>query len=197
MVADGSPHHDGRMTDLTSTDTAPDDAGELGVAFMTHGRRWLAVARALTGDDPSAEDLLQTVLVATLARRGTLRDPEATDAYVRRGLRNQHISAWRQRRRRSEWLVAEVPEPDPVATDTTSLPQRDELWTLVKGLPTAQRTAVALRFYADMTEAQAARLLGCSIGAVKSNTSRGLQRLRDELGLVEVGRGPAGHLTPE
>ena len=174
--------------------TAGSPGTALAGAVVTHSRRWLAAAHALTGDRHSAEDLLQTVLVATLSCRPALaRDTGATDAYVRRALRNEHISAWRRRRRRAECLVAQLPEPEAATTEAARLAQRDELWALVKSLPRAQRAAVVLRFYEDMTEAQTAQALGCSIGAVKSNTSRGLQRLRRQLRAESPGRPPSGH----
>ena len=186
MVGQAVGVHDGGMTHSAGAATTPyvepPDDGLAG-AVLTHQRRWLAAARALTGDRHSAEDLLQTVLTATFARGTTFADAGATDAYVRRSLRNQQISWWRQGRRRAELLVEELPEPEPVLSDA-GLAQRDELWSLIKRLPNAQRTAVVLRFYEDMSEAQTARALGCSVGAVKSNTSRALQRLRRELGVT-------------
>ena len=160
---------------------------------VTHSRRWLAAAHALTGDRRRAEDLLQTVLVATLSSEADLAGPGATDAYVRRAMRNQQISSWRRRRRRAEWLVAELPEPEPATSEAARSAQRDELWALVKGLPRAQRAAVVLRYYEDLSEAQTARALGCSVAAVKSNTSRGLSKLRSELGAASQERLPTGH----
>ena len=53
-----------------------------------------------------------------------------------------------------------------------------ELWDLLGTLPPRQRAGLALRFYDDLTEAQIADVLGCSIGTVKSNSSRALAKLR-------------------
>ncbi|MEV6983549.1 sigma-70 family RNA polymerase sigma factor [Sphaerisporangium sp. NPDC051017] len=45
-------------------------------------------------------------------------------------------------------------------------------------LPARQRTALVLRFFADLPEAEVADLMGCSPGTVKSHTHRGLQAMR-------------------
>jgi RNA polymerase sigma factor (sigma-70 family) len=44
-----------------------------------------------------------------------------------------------------------------------------------------QRAVVVLRFWLDLTEAETAAALGCSVGTVKSQASRALLRLRAEL----------------
>jgi RNA polymerase sigma factor (sigma-70 family) len=56
-----------------------------------------------------------------------------------------------------------------------------ELWQLLRTLPPAQRTVLALRYYLDMSEAQIAATLGCSVGTVKSNSSRAIAKLRAAL----------------
>jgi RNA polymerase sigma-70 factor (sigma-E family) len=51
----------------------------------------------------------------------------------------------------------------------------------LRALPDRQRTAVVLRFYEDLSEAECARVMSCSVGTVKSTTSRGLAALRAQL----------------
>lgn len=48
----------------------------------------------------------------------------------------------------------------------------------LRALPARQRTAVVLRYYEDLSEAETARAMGCSVGTVKSTTARGLLALR-------------------
>jgi RNA polymerase sigma factor (sigma-70 family) len=57
--------------------------------------------------------------------------------------------------------------------------QRDELVRLLLQLPAGQRAAIVLRYWEELGEAEAAKVLGCSVGTVKSATSRGLRRLRE------------------
>jgi hypothetical protein len=63
-------------------------------------------------------------------------------------------------------------------------PERDELVRLLLRLPPGQRAAIVLRYWEDLSEAQAAEVLGCSPGTVRSATSRGLRRLRELSGTM-------------
>ena len=56
--------------------------------------------------------------------------------------------------------------------------QRDELMQRLDRLSDRERTIVVMRHYLDLSEAEVARTLGCSVGTVKSTCSRALQRLR-------------------
>jgi RNA polymerase sigma factor (sigma-70 family) len=55
---------------------------------------------------------------------------------------------------------------------------RNALQSALATLPRRQRAVIVLRFFDDLTEAQAARVLNCSVGTIKSQTSRGLAKLR-------------------
>ena len=52
----------------------------------------------------------------------------------------------------------------------------------LRALPTRQREAIVLRYYADLSEAETAELMGVSRGAVKSHTFRGMAALKQSLG---------------
>jgi RNA polymerase sigma factor (sigma-70 family) len=68
---------------------------------------------------------------------------------------------------------------DPAAIDA---PTHDsELWAHVRSLAPQQRAAVVLRYYEDLSEAQTAEILGCSVGTVKSHTSRAIRSLRSTM----------------
>lgn len=140
----------------------------------------LSTACLLAGDWASGEDLLQTALTKTYLAWPRIRDKTAVEAYVRKTMTRTAISWWR-RRWRAEQPTAELPEV--VVRDPSELADdRDLVLQALRTLPTAQRAVLVLRFHADLTEAQTAELLGVSVGTVKSQTSRGLAKLRARLG---------------
>jgi RNA polymerase sigma-70 factor (sigma-E family) len=137
----------------------------------------LRFAHALTGDHELAADLVQDALERTGLAWSRVRRKDDPEGYVRRIIVTRYVSWWRRMRR--ERLVAAVPE---TAYDDRSVGGPDEtLWRLLATLPPKQRAVLVLRFYEDLTEVEVARVLGCSVGTVKSNGSRGLARLRQAL----------------
>ena len=84
----------------------------------------------------------------------------------------------------AEQLTGTVPEPPPAEAAGGS-EDRVALMAALMSLPVGQRSVVVLRFWLDMTEAQVAETLGCSVGAVKTQGSRGLAKLRACAGLGE------------
>ncbi|MGW0821236.1 SigE family RNA polymerase sigma factor [Streptomyces sp. NPDC002845] len=128
------------------------------------------------GDRHAAEDLLQNALVKAAGRWQRIDEPEA---YVRQILYRQQVSRWRLRWPRREVSVAEPPEGDVGTGDGTAA---TELRLLMRGalarLTARQRTVLVLRYFEDLPEADVARILGCSVGTVRSTTHRSLARLR-------------------
>lgn len=134
----------------------------------------LRYGRALTGDEDRAADLVQDALERVLGRWAAVVDHEA---YVRRVMLTRNISMWRRVRR--EWPMAEMPE------DAYTTPEPNaELFMALRSLPPRQRAVIALRYLDDLTEAETARILGCSVGTVKSQHSDGIKKLRSLLAPV-------------
>ena len=52
------------------------------------------------------------------------------------------------------------------------------MWRAIQQLPPRQRAVIALRYYEDLSEAQIADVLGCSVGTVKSQASKAMSKLR-------------------
>lgn len=132
----------------------------------------LRTAYLLTHDQYLAEDLLQTSLAKAWSSWGRVEDQP--EAYVRRILVNTYSTWWR-RRWNGEVPTEVLPETSAVGPDTgTAL----ELRVALARLPRRQRAVIVLRFFEDLTEAETARLLQCSVGTVKSQTSKALVKLR-------------------
>lgn len=129
----------------------------------------------LTGDRQLAEDLVQATLVRVWPRWERVGSVENVDAYVRRVLMSIFLS-WRRRLWRRE--VATDVLPDAGAPGQDSHVDRADLLAAIGQLPPKQRAVIALRYFQDLTEADTAHALGCSVGTVKSHTSRALARLR-------------------
>ncbi|NUP53297.1 MAG: SigE family RNA polymerase sigma factor [Catenulispora sp.] len=142
--------------------------------------RLLRTAYLLTADHGAAEDLVQTALMRTYKHWHRIEREDAPEVYVRRVMVNLNISAWR-RRKVVEHVVAEPPEraAHPDHQETHAL--RDELWRTVRAMPPRMRTVFVLRYFEDLSEAEVASVMGCAVGSVKSQVSRGLARLRTEL----------------
>lgn len=142
----------------------------------------LRTAYLLTRDHALAEDLLQTALTKAWFRWDRLDgDPEP---YVRKVLVNTYASWWR-RRWNGETPSEELPEPghgsgraDARRPDPADPDGSHDLWTALGRLPRRQRAVVVLRYFEDLTEAETARLLECSVGTVKSQAAKALAKLR-------------------
>jgi RNA polymerase sigma-70 factor (sigma-E family) len=139
--------------------------------------RLLRTAVLLTGDRGAGEDLLQETYERIYVRWPRLRGG-APEAYARKTLTNLATNRWRTRLRRpTEVALAEDHDrPAPDGSDAYAV--RHQLLAALQQLPPRQRAVLVLRYFEDLTEAQAAEVLGCSIGTVKSQASRALGRLR-------------------
>ncbi|MEV8513244.1 SigE family RNA polymerase sigma factor [Dactylosporangium sp. NPDC051484] len=161
----------------------PDDAGFREEDFREfvalRSKALLRTAYLLAGDWATAEDLLQIALTKTFLAWKRLGHIEAVEPYARRVLVNTSTSWWR-RRWHGERPTEVLPEGAAADQIEESL-ERDAMWRHVRALPNRQRAVLVLRYYEDQSEADTARLLGVSVGTVKSQTSRALATLRERL----------------
>lgn len=138
------------------------------------GRALWRTAWLLTGDPHKAEDLVQTALVKCWRRWDAIAG-DTVDGYVRKALVTTYTDWWRRK-----W-TGEVPTetlPEAVTADP-DLAVRQDVIAALAGLPRGQRAVVVLRFYEDLTEVQAADVLGISVNTVKSQVRVALQRVRE------------------
>ena len=154
---------------------------------MTDFESWLVarepalqrLALLLTGDEHSAQDLVQTSLAKLYLAWDRLDDRHHVDAYARRILVNEHRTAWRRPWRRRE-VVTDSP-PDRAGSTVEYDGTREAVWHFVASLPPRQRAVIVLRYYEQLTENEIAEILGISVGTVKSQASRAIAALRTRL----------------
>jgi RNA polymerase sigma-70 factor (sigma-E family) len=156
--------------------------------------RLLTLAMLLTGHNRAdAEDLLQTVLERAYRRWRRICRAGDPAPYVRRMLVNASADRMRLLRRRPERPLAtqhsNVGLPGPAQTaasdQAAEIANKDLLWRALAQLPAGQRAVLVLRYYEDLSEAQTAAVLGCSIGSVKTQASRALSKMRGIVGPQE------------
>jgi RNA polymerase sigma-70 factor (sigma-E family) len=135
----------------------------------------LRTAYLLTSDQHLAEDLVQTALAKASLRWSRIA-PGAAEAYVRKAMYHEQVSWWR-RRRVAESAGDTMPERG-VADRTDAVDARLAMRAALARLGRRQRAVLVLRYFEDLTETQVADALGCSVGTVKSQTSKALARLR-------------------
>jgi RNA polymerase sigma-70 factor (sigma-E family) len=170
---------------MTRTETEFDDrAAALGALAYRVGFRIL-------GDRQDAQDLTQEALARAYARWSRVGPYD--EAWITRVATNLALglvrSQQRARRRR--------PDPSPPAAEPGAVvAQRRELVALLQALPKRQREVVALRYLADLPEAEVAAALGCSVGTVKQHASRGLAALRAALDVESAGTAPTPTPVP-
>jgi RNA polymerase sigma-70 factor (sigma-E family) len=124
------------------------------------------LAFLLTGGDAATEELVHDAFLAVHRRWDVVDNPAGY-------LRTAVINACRSHHRRRA-VADRIPRRAEAAHDAP-----DELADAIGRLPERQRTAVVLRYYADLPEIEIAAALGCGIPAVKSLLHRALQTLRE------------------
>jgi RNA polymerase sigma-70 factor (sigma-E family) len=149
----------------------------------------LRAAYLITWDLADAEDLVQECLFKVARRWPRVRRMEHPAAYARTVLVHLALDDGKQRsRRRAELAEAataslERHEDDTAVRMLGRVEASADLMQALAELSPRQRVALVLRYFEDLCEADVAEAMGCSVGTVKSTTSRALDRLR---GLVEV-----------
>ena len=148
--------------------------------YSTRWHRLLRTAYLLTGDHGRAEELLQSAMMRAYRHWRRIERTDAPEVYVRRIMVNLSITWWR-RRRVPEVLTGSVPEYGG-ADGQAAHAQRDELAQAVRKLPPRMRAVLVLRYFEDLSEADTAHALGCSVGTVKSQSHAAIKHLRTLLG---------------
>jgi RNA polymerase sigma-70 factor (sigma-E family) len=146
--------------------------------------RLLRAASVITWDLAEAEDLVQECLLRVARRWPRVRKMDHPTAYARTVLVHLALDEGKHRtRRRAELAEAAAAPLDQHQDDAAvgvlgRVEVSADLMQALGELPPRQRVALVLRYFEDLSEADAAEAMGCSVGTVKSTTSRALDRLR-------------------
>jgi RNA polymerase sigma-70 factor (sigma-E family) len=141
------------------------------------------VAHLLCKDPHRADDIVQTTLTKLYVHWHRARTADHLDRYVHtmlvRSFLNEQRLGWA--RVRLSGSPQETPGLPP-APGGPDIETRAEVHTALGRIPPRQRAVLVLRFLCDLPVAEVAGILGCSEGNVKSQSARGLARLRVLLG---------------
>ena len=155
------------------------EGGVLADLYARHAGEALRLAYLLTGDRSLADDLVQDAFVRVAGRLLHLRDPGGFYAYLRKTIVNLARSHFRHRAVERRFLERQA-GPPPIEPEDVS--DRERLRRALMALPIGQRTAIVLRYFEDLSEAQTAELMGRHAAAVKSLVSRAMVTLRTTVG---------------
>ena len=149
----------------------------------------LRAASLITWDAAETEDLVQECLFRVARRWPRVRKMDHPAAYARTVLVHLALDEGKRRAlRRAELQEAaagriDEHEDDAAARVLGRVEASADLLQALGELPPRQRVALVLRYFEDLSEAEAAEAMGCSVGTVKSTTSRALERLRSAVDL--------------
>lgn len=161
------------------------DRDAFGVLFARHRDRLWAVALRTMGHPEDAADGLQDGLIAAYRRAGSFRGDAAVTTWLHRVVVNACLDRLRAAKvRRTE----PVPDDhDPVEHDlgpeesAVAADRRTAVLAALAQLPPEQRAALVLVDMEGYAVAEAAEVLDCAVGTVKSRCSRGRARLAELL----------------
>lgn len=156
-----------------------DEFSEFAEAAAPRLRR---TAFLLCGDWHTAEDLVQSALAKVFVAWRRIQRQDAAHAYATRTLMNCYLSD-RRLKRPVEILTDQLPESQSTAPGPET---RLVVLAALATLPPKARAVVVLRYWMDLSIDDVASLLGCSTGNVRSQSTRALAKLRDELEMREI-----------
>jgi RNA polymerase sigma-70 factor (ECF subfamily) len=147
------------------------------LASAAYGRL-LGIARLILGDEDTASDAVQEALTSAWLHIRAVRDPDRFDAWLHRLTVHASYNEGRRRRRRVvEIGVADFDVPDkwdPLG----AVDARDQLERAFRRLDPRQRAVLVVHHYLQLSDAEAAAVLGIPVGTMKSRLNRATIALR-------------------
>jgi RNA polymerase sigma-70 factor (sigma-E family) len=161
-----------------SAAAAPDAGRAVCALYEAHYQSLVRLAALVVADGGMAEEVVQDAFVAMHGGWRRLGDTGKTLPYLRQSVVNRSRSVLRHQA--VEGNYAHKPPPDAPSAEqkAVTLPGGSSVVDALRRLPARQREALVLRYYADLSEADIARAMGISRGAVKGHTARGMSALR-------------------
>jgi RNA polymerase sigma-70 factor (ECF subfamily) len=178
------------------------DTDAFGLLFARHRDRLWAVALRTMGNPDDAADGLQDGLIAAYRRAASFRGDAQVTTWLHRVVVNACLDRLRAAKvRRAEALPDDLDERGDRGSLATSAPldpaeaaladdRRRQVVAALNELPADQRAALVLVDMEGYSVAEAAHMLDCAEGTVKSRCSRGRARLAVLLGVLSPGRDP-------
>jgi RNA polymerase sigma-70 factor (sigma-E family) len=172
-----------RMSEAGRTTDLPDDRDAAVTAlFEVHYRQLLALARRLLDDPRDAEDVVMDSFVGLYRRWGSVRHTDNPLCYLRASVVNGSRNRLRRLRLAAARLFTQFEPPAPAADHSAMQHvEHDTVVRVLQSLAGRQREVLVLRYYEQLSEAEIAATLGCSVGSVKTHASRGLRAVAERL----------------
>jgi RNA polymerase sigma-70 factor (sigma-E family) len=149
--------------------------------YRAHYNQLVRLAVMLVHDVQTAEEVVQDAFESMHQAWRRLRDTEKALSYLRQAIVNKSRSVLRHRK--VVEMHAPKPAPDEQSAEHAALTliERSAVTSALRTLPVRQREAIVLRYYGDFCEADIAKAMGISRGAVKSHTARAMAALKSVL----------------
>jgi RNA polymerase sigma-70 factor (ECF subfamily) len=136
-----------------------------------------SVALAI-GDESRAEDSVQEAFARAYRRWSSVSAMERPVTWVYVVAMNANRKEWRREARR----IRHDPEPEAIGDHSDQVIATVALGAALEGLTSRQRSAIVLRYLADLPTKDVAQVLGCAEGTAKATLHQALRKLRVDLG---------------
>src|ERR1700753_3683053 len=146
--------------------------------YSNHYLSLVRLAGLLVRDEPTAEEVVQECFIAMHDGWQRLREGDKALSYPKEAVVNRSRSVLRHRSVVDRNAPKPAPDMPSAEQGAITLLEPSAVISALRALPDRQRQALVLRYYADLSEAQIAEMMGISKGAVKSHTARGMSSLR-------------------
>jgi RNA polymerase sigma-70 factor, ECF subfamily len=156
------------------------DIGGLELLVRRYQEPALRAAVLVCRDAALAEDLVQAAFVRAYERIGQFDARRPFGPWFIRGVVNDALKAVTRRQVPLDpaWMETPAPPGDDPEARLAAAETREAIWAVLDELTPPQRAAIVLRYYADLSDAEIARMLDCPPGTVRRRMHDARRRLR-------------------